>query len=343
MGIEQEIANKLASGLEPLQLMQSGYNKATIYKVQRALRAKQGQVDPPNWHVDWHTNKPDNRFLPGESMILDWAFRNLSGVDMYVYLAGVQPEWMQGQWCYGDVRDLLKPGQAKALRLQIPIPSDCAFGEQDIRFGLQAQFLLPNSINVNPPNQIQWSDPGIIELKYPSWGTMFISHSMKDVAMIRVLQNYLDIYGLRSIIAEDISEPSRYLPEKFAEKIHQSDFFMALLTWDAVVSEWVQQEIRYAIQIGKPPILLREEGVNLPPDINLYEWQPFSRSEDVGSLATKIVNASQYVTSLARNFFNAKVELPVGTIIAGGILAFLAGIAMGMAAKSQSKSEIIRR
>ena len=332
MGIEQEIANKLASGLDAHQLMQS-YNKATIYKVQRALKAKQGQIDPPSWHVDWHTNRPDNRFLSGENIILDWAFRNLSSVDMYVYVAAVQPEWMPGQWYYGDMRDLLKPGQAKALRWQIPIPSDCALGEQDIRFGLQAQFLMPNSINVNMPNQIQWSDPGTIELKYPTWGTMFISHSVKDIALIRVLQNYLDIYGLRSIIVEDISEPSRYLPEKFAEKIRQSDFFMALLTWDAALSEWVQQEIRYAIQIGKPPVLLREEGVNLPPDINLYEWQLFSRFEDVGNLTTKIVDAARYVSSIAKGKLNTKVDLPVGAIIAGGILVFLAGVAMGMAAK----------
>lgn len=339
MRIEQEIANQLASGMTPQQLIQSGYNKATVYKVQRELRVKQGQIVAPAWRPEWRTNKLDNRFLPGENMLLDWDFRNLSTVDMYVYTAVVQPEWMRGQWYYSDIRDLLKPGDAKALSWMIPIPSDCALGEWDIRFGLQTQFLEPNPININISNQIQWSEPEIVHLKYQKWGKMFISHSIKDIALVRVLQSYLDAYGLEGIVAEDINEPGRYLPEKFAEQIHQCDFFMALLTSDAIQSEWVQYEVRSALPIHSHPILLKEEGTKLPPDINFYEWILFSRSENVGDLATKITNAAQYISSVAKARLSTKIELPIGTIIAGGVLAFLGALALGAAIKFGSKDK----
>ncbi len=92
--------------------------------------------------------------------------------------------------------------------------------------------------------------------------TVFISHSGKDILLVRFIASQLQLYGLTPIIAQHV-RPRRfpqYLPEKIKTLIQQSDCVAALLTKNGIASNWVHQEIGYALD-KKPLIPVVESGV----------------------------------------------------------------------------------
>jgi hypothetical protein len=91
---------------------------------------------------------------------------------------------------------------------------------------------------------------------------VFISHSSKDLPIVRFIASQLLLYEIKPIIAEDERPKTfpQYLPDKIRTLIQQSDCVMALLTKSGVYSNWVHQEIGYALD-KKPLIPIVERDI----------------------------------------------------------------------------------
>lgn len=327
MGIEDEIRSLLNQGISPSNLIdQYKFKKSTVYKVYSELKMKETPITANQWAAEGiKTDKV--RYQPGDRILISYQLRNISPLDLYVYRAGIELEWMResNSWFVQGNRFLLHPQESKWLRGEFDIPLDIALGEYDLCIGIEGQFLSPSSTGQIAINQISWATPLTLEVKLPITGIkMFISHSTKNMSLIRSLSNYLDAQGITPIIAEDISSPGAYLPEKFQNQINECDIFLALLTHEAVRSRWVIHETNYALSINKPRILLKEESVGTE-SINQYEWIPFSLEEPAETIASKTLNAVETIKKQIKK----PIVLPLGGIILVGILAFITGLTIG--------------
>lgn len=146
---------------------------------------------------------------------------------------------------------------------------------------------------------------------------VFISHSTSDQGMVISLANLLSKYGVKVFVAEWYLTPGERLTTKVFNQIKNSDCVIVLLTRNGIRSNWVQQEIGYALNSVKPLIPLVERGVD-PKDlgrlqgIEYIEYDPYKPQQ-------ALIKVSTYVKSLKLK----KEEQEKTLLIAGGILAFL--------------------
>jgi hypothetical protein len=217
---------------------------------------------------------------------------------------------MEKEWLAVDSRILLHPLEEKQFSIAFEIP-ELPLGEYALRFGIEGQHL-PSMGGTASELQTQWSEPTYIHIKKPRTGyKIFISHSTKDMSLIRQLENYLDNYGIDPIIAEDQREPGSYLPEKFEQLIRENHFFLGILTKDSIRSEWVMHETNYALKITKPSILLVEEGAPVETSV---EWTPFRMDEPVESIVEKVFEdinklKDKLKEEKSKNHLKAKIEV----------------------------------
>lgn len=321
MGKEDEIRGYLLQGYAPRQVVDMGYSKSTVYKVYKSAKSYLTPVIKPDWVVNIIPAEP--RCLPRKSISMKFNFENRSDRDLYLYKVGISSEWMDSdKWFAQDAKDLIKPGRSRLFSFVLPVPSDIALGEYELRFGIEGQYL-PVSGYSDQSMRTQWSEPIIFHVKYPPTRIkVFVSHSTKDMHLVRELENRLENYGIQAIIAEDRLQPGIELNKKFEAMIRESTIFLAFLTESGVESDWVVKETNYALEIGKPRILLKEESVNVETS---YEWIPFSVNEPVKSIATKVLNAIDII----KKEVSTPVTVPIGGVILMGILVFIAGLAIG--------------
>jgi len=321
LGKEDEIREYLLQGYTPQQVINMGYSKSTVYKVYESVKSFLTSATKPDWVVYITPTKP--RCLPGKSVSMNFKFENKSERDLYLYRVGVSAEWMASdKWLAQNVRDLIKPGQSRLFSFVLLVPSDTALGEYELRFGIEGQYL-PVSGYSGQSMQTQWSEPIIFHVKHPPTGIkVFISHSTRDMHLVRGIEDQLDNYGIEPIIAEDIPQPGAELEEKFKAMIRESTIFLAFLTESGVTSEWVIKETNYALSLDKPRILLKEESVYIKTS---YEWIPFSMNEPSESITTKVLNAIKILEKKV----SSPVTIPLGVVILGLILAFIGGLAIG--------------
>ena len=321
MGIEDNIRDLLSQGYSPQDIIREGYSKSTVYKVYGEFTTEVVPVSAPAWQITGQFAK--RRHLPGETTVFRYSVRNTSGIDLYVYRSGLQPEWLGGEWYARENRFLLRPGDSRNLAITIPIPADIPLGEYEMRCGLDAQFVGPGAPISGSSIQTQWAEPFILEVKKPTTSyRVFISHSTADMHLVRQLQHSLDNEGIDGIVAEDMREPGRVLEEKFKTKIRESHFFLALLTSNGFRSSWVLLETNYALSINKPSILLKEKEVQAESGI---EWVEFSRYDSLETIITEAQKALELVKQ--RHYGSA---LPPDLVpVAIGVLAFLFGLLVG--------------
>ena len=74
---------------------------------------------------------------------------------------------------------------------------------------------------------------------------VFISHSMKDSQLVRVLVKNLEIYSIEAYIAERDYQPGKQLSQKIMQNIDTSTYFLVVYTINGEDSIYVQQEIGY--------------------------------------------------------------------------------------------------
>ena len=326
MAIEEEIWKELTNGKTPNELIEAGlYKKSTVYKVYRKFKRGTRREISSSWKVI-KRNFSQERYLPCQEGSVTFTLKNTSKSDLYVYRVGIQPEWMNGEWYAIDSRILLYPLEEKQFSIAFEIP-DLPLGEYAIRFGIEGQHL-PSAEGTASELQMQWSEPTYIHVKNPRTGyKIFISHSTKDMFLIRQLENYLDNYGIDPIIAEDQREPGSYLPEKFEQLIRESHFFLGILTKNSIRSEWVKHETNYALTIkNKPSILLVEEGA---PVQTLVEWIPFKMDEPVESIVEKVFEGINKVKRRITQKTSEGADVgKILTLIGVGVAGFLGGLFM---------------
>lgn len=338
MGVEDEIRALLARGNSPQDVIRQGYRKSTVYKVYANFTAEAVPVTPPAWWINWQTQK--QRYLPGETVALGYSIKNTSGMDLYIYKSGIQPEWLERRWSDGhwidghwytqEVRFLLRPGENRNLAVNVPIPSDLALGEYEMRWGLDAQFVGPGAPVSSSTIQTQWTEPFVLEVKKPLTGyKVFISHSTADMYLVRQLQHSLDNEGIEGMVAEDTKEPGAVLQEKFESQIRECHFFLALLTANGARSAWVIRETNYALSMSKPLILLKEKETQIDSPV---EWVEFSRYDSPEAILSKAQEALQMVKQ--RHYSLTPPPNLAPLVI--GVLAFLFGLAAGKS-KGQEK------
>jgi len=330
MGVEDEIREHLQKGISPIDLVNlHHYKKSTVYKINNELKMREKPISGPEWIIE-NINLNKSRYQEGDRVSISYQLRNISPMDLYAYRIGIQLEWMREEntWYVHGERYLLKTGDSKSFRGEFTIPNSCPLGEYDLIFGIEGQYLSPNLKGQSTSYQTQWSMPMILEVKRPTRGVkIFISHSTKNMSLVRSLSMYLDNNGITPIIAEEIVVPGSYLPEKFKKLIIESDIFLALLTFESIRSEWVISETNYALSIKTPCILLKENSIDLQTS---YEWIPFSIHDSEELITQKILTA---IVSVKKQF-KKPILIPFGGIVLVGILAFFAGLAIGSSAIS---------
>ncbi len=152
---------------------------------------------------------------------------------------------------------------------------------------------------------------------------VFISHSAQDQGLVISLANLLSKFDVDVSVAEWYLTPGERLDDKVLEQIKKSDCIVALLTRNGMRSSWVQQEIGYSLQRGKPVIPMVEKGIETKDLAALQgrEYIEYDRYEYQQALS----KLSTYVKSLKLK----KEEKEKVLLILGGLLAFLLLISGG--------------
>jgi rhamnose utilization protein RhaD (predicted bifunctional aldolase and dehydrogenase) len=142
---------------------------------------------------------------------------------------------------------------------------------------------------------------------------VFISHSTRDQGLVIALSNLLSKFDAEVNVAEWYLNPGEPLDKKIWNQIRDSDCMVVLLTKHGVRSNWVQQEIGYALKSEIPVIPLVEKGVNGRDLGSLIsrEYIEFDPNQPESALN----KASSYVKTLKLKKRDA--------FIVGGIVAFL--------------------
>lgn len=147
---------------------------------------------------------------------------------------------------------------------------------------------------------------------------VFISHSTRDWKLAIRLANILKKFGIEDVfVAEWYLTLGQKLDRKTFTNLDNADCVVVLLTRNGIRSNWVQQEIGYALKIGKPFIPLVEKGVTQKDLAALQgkkyiEYDPYQPRQ-------ALVKISTYVKSLKLK----KEKREKTLLVAGGILAFL--------------------
>lgn len=119
--------------------------------------------------------------------------------------------------------------------------------------------------------------------KHAAERVAFLSHSSKDKAFIRQIATDLSAEGIAVWLDEQRIHVGDSIPEKIAQGLAQSDFFLVALSEHSVGSEWVKRELNNALiqEISKRKIAilpLKLSPCEIPTLIADKKYADFSRS-----------------------------------------------------------------
>jgi hypothetical protein len=163
---------------------------------------------------------------------------------------------------------------------------------------------------------------------------VFISHSTRDWKLAITLANILTKFGIKVFVAEWYLTPGQKLDRKVFTNLDNADCVVVLQTRNGIRSNWVQQEIGYALKIGKPLIPLVEKGVTQKDLAALrgkkyIEYDPYQPRQ-------ALVKISTYVKSLKLK--KEKREKPL--LVAGGIWK---GIRISSEDIKEARQELLKK
>jgi nucleoside 2-deoxyribosyltransferase len=146
---------------------------------------------------------------------------------------------------------------------------------------------------------------------------VFISHSTQDRGIVISLANLLTKLGIETFVAEWYFNPGERIDKKVFSQIDQADCVIVLLTRNGLRTNWIHQEIGYAIKSGKPIIPLVEKGVE-HEDLAALQGKEYIEYNPLQPQQA-LIKASTYVKSLKLK----KEEREKLLLVASGILALL--------------------
>lgn len=146
---------------------------------------------------------------------------------------------------------------------------------------------------------------------------VFISHSSRDQGIVISLANLLSKFGVEVFVAEWYLAPGEQIDTRIFREIETSNCVVVLLTQEGIRSNWVQQEVGYAISKDRHIIPLVEKGAKKGDLAALQgkkyiEYDPYQPQK-------ALIELSTYVNSLKLK----KEEQDRTLLVAGGLLAFL--------------------
>lgn len=138
--------------------------------------------------------------------------------------------------------------------------------------------------------------------------TVFISHSSKDSSVVHLIATQLKLSGIKPIVAEDIRPTAfpQQLSDKIKTLIKQSDCMVSFITKNAVNSNWVHQEIGYALD--KKPLIPIVDS-NIPSEslgfLQGAEYIPLYR-RDIERSITSLVSLTTHLKTEKEKTENIK-------------------------------------
>ena len=145
---------------------------------------------------------------------------------------------------------------------------------------------------------------------------VFISHSMKDSQLVRVLVKNLEIYSVEAYIAERDYQPGKQLSQKIMQNIDTSNYFLVVYTFDGEDSIYVQQEIGY--WLGKKKfndfIPLVAKGINPRGFLHDLEFIEFDQQNPKLGIANVINYVNQQIKIKRKQLL---IDIGVGLGIIG--------------------------
>ena len=285
MGIEHQIAFRLRQGSPARQLIAEGFKKSTVYKVLDTLSASPNSPAPASlFSVQLATDQ--ERYLPGATVQATFTVTNHTSADLYVFQAGARPDWIgQNEWIATTIRRLLGPGVAITVRLSLAIPPDTTLGEKDLFFGIQGQWVGPQSSS--PSGELMWTNPMVVRVQRQRSGlNVLISHSVFQMSLVAQLENTLDDNGISTESDDGLSGIVR------TADIDRAEFLVAIIT-DPSRMAAVLQHVNYARSQKKDLILLIDSGLGrlVPPELAELDWIPINFAVDTSSVITTLFNA----------------------------------------------------
>jgi hypothetical protein len=320
VGKEEQIAIRLQQGATPKELLADGFSKSTVYKVAEALRSHQVAAPSPPIVVQLATDQ--ERYLPGQSAHASFRVSNHSGTDLYVFQAGVRPEWIPStEWMPTVVRRLLGPGNSMVVRLTVPIPADVVLGEKDLYFGLQGQWVGPQSMS--PSNELMWTGALILRVQRPRTGArVFLAHSVPSLSLVGQLARTLEDNGIEAIIADADEAAS-------AQAIQNADFLVAVITHPWRMAS-AAVEITHAKRHAREMILLRDTVLAMATPAPLAElpWADVDFSlgatlvmGQVFDYVTETITRRASARKKERDDARSIILLALGALAAGVVIA----------------------
>lgn len=122
---------------------------------------------------------------------------------------------------------------------------------------------------------------------------IFCSHSSKDASWIAPLKNVVESVGHSMYLFEDDQQSGEYVSQKLQRAIEKADVMLVFLTPNSEHSNYVHQEIGYAMRDRKPIIPLVEVGVSSQVLAMLEgrEYIPFDRSSNPDTPSPEVYSA----------------------------------------------------
>jgi hypothetical protein len=90
--------------------------------------------------------------------------------------------------------------------------------------------------------------------------SIFCSHSGKDADQVLSLKHSLEAIGHTVYCFEDDAQPGKPIMGKIQKAIDKADIILAYFTQNSLGSDFMYDEIRYALKIGKDVIPFVEAG-----------------------------------------------------------------------------------
>ncbi len=285
MGIEDQIAFRLRQGTPARQLVAEGFKKSTVYKVLDTLSASANSPAPTSL-LSVQLATDHDRYLPGATVQATFSVTNHTSADLYVFQAGARPDWIgQNDWIATTIRKLLGPGAAMTVRLSLAIPPDTTLGEKDLFFGIQGQWVGPQSSS--PSGELMWTNPMVLRVQRPRAGlNVVISHSVFQMSLVAQLDSTLDDNGISTVSNDGVSG---IVP---TADIDRAEFLVAIIT-DPSRMAAVLHHIHYARTRKKDLILLVDSGLRplVPPELADLNWIPINFATDTASVLTTLFTA----------------------------------------------------
>ena len=108
--------------------------------------------------------------------------------------------------------------------------------------------------------------------------SVFISHASEDDGFVRELRQSLEALGLETWTDSERLSGGDLLAPKIRENIERADYFFAVVSLNALNSEWVNREIDHARTVNKKIIPLTGPGIGSPILRRLFGEEPLGIS-----------------------------------------------------------------